>query len=150
MIELAVFDIAGTTVDEGGTVYRVLADTVRALGADPSDSQIERWMGAGKREAIAALLAQSHIAPDDATVDAGSPTFANGWPPPTANSRRDRSAVSPNCWLLCVPQVSRSCSPPASTAVSPTAFSTPSDGDMAFSTPSFVSTMFRPVALPRT
>lgn len=75
MIELAVFDIAGTTVDEGGTVYRVLADTVRALGADPSDSQIERWMGAGKREAIAALLAQSHIAPDDATVDAGFTDF---------------------------------------------------------------------------
>ena len=49
-------DVAGTTVDEGGTVYRVLAETVRAAGGDSSPAQIEAWMGASKREAIQALL----------------------------------------------------------------------------------------------
>ena len=71
MIELAVFDIAGTTVDEGGTVYRVLADTVRAAGADPTPDQIEAWMGASKREAIQALLPGAA----DSTVDAAFADF---------------------------------------------------------------------------
>ena len=56
IIELAVFDIAGTTVDEGGTVYRVLEAVVRAHGADPSAADIRAAMGADKREAITALL----------------------------------------------------------------------------------------------
>ncbi|GAB1641355.1 phosphonatase-like hydrolase [Krasilnikovia sp. MM14-A1259] len=69
MIELAVFDIAGTTVDEGGTVYRVLADTVRAAGGDPTPAQIEVWMGASKRTAIQALLTDSGTGPSDVVVD---------------------------------------------------------------------------------
>ncbi|WP_375483696.1 phosphonatase-like hydrolase [uncultured Jatrophihabitans sp.] len=75
MIELAVFDVAGTTVDEGGIVYRVLADSVRALGADPTPTQIEAWMGAGKREAIAALLGESGVDVTDEAVDAGFADF---------------------------------------------------------------------------
>ena len=74
-IELVALDIAGTTVDEGGTVYRVLADTVRALGAHPAPEQIEQWMGASKREAIGALLTASGMPADDATVDAGFADF---------------------------------------------------------------------------
>jgi phosphonatase-like hydrolase len=69
MIELTVFDIAGTTVDEGGTVYRVLAETVRAAGGDPSPAQIETWMGASKRAAIQALLAGSGADAGDPVVD---------------------------------------------------------------------------------
>jgi phosphoglycolate phosphatase len=56
IIDLAVFDIAGTTVDEGGAVYRVLEAVVRAHGAHPSAADIRAAMGADKREAIAALL----------------------------------------------------------------------------------------------
>lgn len=74
-IELVALDIAGTTVNEGGTVYRVLADTVRALGADPTGEDVERWMGASKREAIDALLSASGVAADDAAVDAGFTDF---------------------------------------------------------------------------
>jgi phosphonatase-like hydrolase len=69
MIELAVFDIAGTTVDEGGTVYRVLADTVRTAGGNPSPAQIETWMGAGKRAAIQALLSDTGADAGDPVVD---------------------------------------------------------------------------------
>ncbi|MET0189914.1 MAG: phosphonatase-like hydrolase [Pseudonocardia sediminis] len=52
---LAALDIAGTTVDEGGAVYRVLADTVAAHGRPAAEADIRRWMGADKREALAAL-----------------------------------------------------------------------------------------------
>ena len=55
MITLAALDIAGTTVDEGGAVYRVLADVVAEHGRPAPESEIRRWMGADKREALAAL-----------------------------------------------------------------------------------------------
>jgi phosphonatase-like hydrolase len=60
MIELAVLDIAGTTVDEGGAVYRVLGAVAEAHGAP--DPDVRPWMGADKREALAALLG---VARDD-------------------------------------------------------------------------------------
>lgn len=57
---LAVLDIAGTTVDEGGQVYRVLAEVI---GRAPDDAELRAWMGADKREAIAALLGVPRSAP---------------------------------------------------------------------------------------
>jgi phosphonatase-like hydrolase len=75
MIKLVVFDIAGTTVEEHGAVYRALADAVAAAGVTPSLADIERWMGAGKREAIEALLTQpGSQAPGRELVDS---TFAD-------------------------------------------------------------------------
>lgn len=58
---LAALDIAGTTVDEGGAVYRVLADTVAAHGRPATDADIGRWMGADKREALAALTGRTEV-----------------------------------------------------------------------------------------
>ncbi|WP_432988548.1 phosphonatase-like hydrolase [Dactylosporangium sp. CA-233914] len=55
-ITLAVFDLAGTTIDEGGTVYRVLAETVRATGATVTRADIASMTGMDKREAIRLLL----------------------------------------------------------------------------------------------
>jgi phosphonatase-like hydrolase len=55
-IELAALDIAGTTVQEHGTVYLTLRQSVEAFGATPAQADINRWMGADKREAITALL----------------------------------------------------------------------------------------------
>lgn len=54
-IRLAALDIAGTTVEEGGAVYRVLAEVVADHGTPATDADIRRWMGADKREALAAL-----------------------------------------------------------------------------------------------
>jgi phosphoglycolate phosphatase len=54
-IELVALDIAGTTVDEGGAVYRVLAEVVAEHGTPAPDADIRRWMGADKHEALAAL-----------------------------------------------------------------------------------------------
>lgn len=67
-IELAVLDIAGTTVEEGGTVYRILAETVTAAGASPTPADIGRWMGTDKREAVRGLLSADGAAPDDAAA----------------------------------------------------------------------------------
>lgn len=63
-IALAVFDMAGTTIDDGLRVYQTLADTARAHGATPTEDEITRWHGSAKHEALEALL----------TVDGVSPT----------------------------------------------------------------------------
>ena len=66
--ELVVLDIAGTTVDEGQQVYRVLGETARAHGATPSGSDIARWHGAAKHEALQALLTSADGTPPDVDV----------------------------------------------------------------------------------
>ena len=57
--ELVVLDMAGTTIDEGLQVYRVLTETAIAHGGDPSEADIARWHGAAKHEALRALLTPS-------------------------------------------------------------------------------------------
>lgn len=58
-IRLASFDMAGTTIDEGGAVYAVLRDAIeRATGVDVPDDVLSRWSGTDKREAIAGVLAE--------------------------------------------------------------------------------------------
>lgn len=64
--EVVVLDMAGTTIDDGQQVYRVLAETARAHGASPSESEIARWHGASKHEALRELLtSRSGIPPSN-------------------------------------------------------------------------------------
>lgn len=56
MITLAVFDMAGTTIDDGGAVYRALEDAVRETGATVAPADLQSWMGTEKRAAITALM----------------------------------------------------------------------------------------------
>ncbi|MFD4673459.1 phosphonatase-like hydrolase [Lentzea sp. NPDC058450] len=58
-VDLVVLDIAGTTVEEHGLVYKALADTVIAAGGDATN--IGNWMGADKYEAISSLLGREHV-----------------------------------------------------------------------------------------
>jgi len=67
-IDLVVLDIAGTTVDEGLQVYRVLEQTVIAHGGSPSPADIDRWHGANKHEALRALLTPDGGTPPSAEV----------------------------------------------------------------------------------
>jgi phosphonatase-like hydrolase len=67
-IDLVVLDIAGTTIDEGQQVYRVLGETARAYGASPSESDIARWHGSAKHEALQALLTADDGTPPDIEV----------------------------------------------------------------------------------
>ncbi|HUH69289.1 MAG TPA: phosphonatase-like hydrolase [Mycobacterium sp.] len=66
--ELVVLDIAGTTIDEGLQVYRVLGETASAHGASPSKADIDRWHGAAKHEALRALLTSPAGTPPSAEV----------------------------------------------------------------------------------
>ncbi|WP_231642032.1 phosphonatase-like hydrolase [Nocardia sp. NRRL S-836] len=65
VVDLVVLDVAGTTVQEHGLVYRALAETVEAAGGSAAD--VGRWMGADKYEAIAAMLGRSVV--DDEFAD---------------------------------------------------------------------------------
>lgn len=54
--ELVVLDMAGTTIDEGLAVYRVLEETVVAHGGSPTKADINKWHGAAKHEALRVML----------------------------------------------------------------------------------------------
>lgn len=56
MIELVALDMAGTTIQEHGAVYVALREAVEAAVGAPEGADIDRWMGADKRETISALL----------------------------------------------------------------------------------------------
>jgi len=56
MIELAVLDMAGTTIDDGGAVYRALEEAVVGAGATVDATDLQTWMGTDKVTAITALL----------------------------------------------------------------------------------------------
>ncbi len=74
-IELAVFDMAGTTLNEHGDVYRALRQSVEENGVEVSDENLQTWMGADKVEAIRSLLRLGGHAGDEATVAASFDRF---------------------------------------------------------------------------
>jgi phosphonatase-like hydrolase len=68
--ELAALDMAGTTVDEEGLVYRVLDQSVSdAVGAPVPAELLAQWKGTSKREAVAGLLAALDHDASPAAVD---------------------------------------------------------------------------------
>ncbi len=65
MITLAVFDMAGTTIDDGGAVYEALRLAVEETGVWVSPEDLQTWMGAEKRAAITALVELGGGDPND-------------------------------------------------------------------------------------
>lgn len=57
--DLAVFDMAGTTVAEGGAVYQALTDTLRERGVTVSADALHEVKGTDKREALRLLIGRS-------------------------------------------------------------------------------------------
>lgn len=55
-VDLVALDMAGTTIEEHGSVYAALHDAVAAEGAEVTEALVQEWMGTDKREAIAALV----------------------------------------------------------------------------------------------
>jgi len=54
---LVALDMAGTTVDEGGLVYQVVADTIAGtLGRPVPENLVAQWKGTSKSEAIEGIL----------------------------------------------------------------------------------------------
>ncbi|MDO5032711.1 HAD-IA family hydrolase [Corynebacterium sp.] len=62
-IALAIFDMAGTTVNERDEVYRVLREAAEREGAQFSDETFQKYMGTEKRWAIGKLLSEGGIEP---------------------------------------------------------------------------------------
>ncbi|WP_246454301.1 HAD family hydrolase [Leucobacter denitrificans] len=55
---LVSLDMAGTTFDDGNTVYEVLGESVsRAIGAEVPRQLVDKWTGTSKHEAIEGMLA---------------------------------------------------------------------------------------------
>ncbi|MFC0581579.1 phosphonatase-like hydrolase [Micrococcoides hystricis] len=69
-IELVACDMAGTTIDEHGDVYRALHTCVVETGTPVTDENLQTWMGADKVEAITALLQLGGHPADETTVRA--------------------------------------------------------------------------------
>lgn len=75
MIHLAVFDMAGTTIDDGGVVYQALEAAVAFAGATVDPADLQTWMGTDKVAAITALLPLGGVTPTDALVATCFATF---------------------------------------------------------------------------
>ncbi|VXB82192.1 HAD-IA family hydrolase [Citricoccus sp. K5] len=69
MIELAIFDMAGTTVNDRDEVYRVLRASTERFGAQFSDEEFQQWMGTEKRWAITNLLQIGGVEADEALIE---------------------------------------------------------------------------------
>ncbi|KAK3239531.1 hypothetical protein CYMTET_50551 [Cymbomonas tetramitiformis] len=52
-IEMCVFDMAGTVIDEGGIVYDTLKEVMRGDGLVFTEAEFDAWHGANKEEVIA-------------------------------------------------------------------------------------------------
>jgi phosphonatase-like hydrolase len=72
MIKLVAFDMAGTTIDDHGSVYEALRSAVEETGATVSAGDLQLWMGTDKVEAITALMSLGGIHP---TPDAVASAF---------------------------------------------------------------------------
>ncbi len=74
--DLAALDIAGTTVHEGGTVYRVLRAVIEdRVGAPLPDEVLDRWTGTSKRAAVTGLLREMSDRDEGAAVEATYSAF---------------------------------------------------------------------------
>jgi phosphonatase-like hydrolase len=76
VIELVALDIAGTTIDDAGAVYDALLQAALGTGAACSESDVEQWMGADKRAALAALAALGGVSLDSDGVELAYSAFS--------------------------------------------------------------------------
>ncbi len=75
MIALVALDMAGTTIDDGGAVYRALQQSVQQAGATVAADDLQTWMGTDKVEAITNLLRLGGVEPSDDLVANGFDAF---------------------------------------------------------------------------
>jgi phosphonatase-like hydrolase len=75
VIDLAALDMAGTTIDDHGSVYVALQGCVEETGASVADADLQKWMGADKVSAITALMELGGQEPDAERVAAAFDRF---------------------------------------------------------------------------
>ena len=57
-MHMAVFDMAGTVIDEGGAVYKTLYETMWMFGLSVEAHDVDKWHGASKYEVLDHFLAK--------------------------------------------------------------------------------------------
>lgn len=67
--QLAALDMAGTTIDDHGLVYRALQESVEETGARVAPSDLQELMGAEKRHAIRELSRRGGVELDPEQTD---------------------------------------------------------------------------------
>jgi phosphoglycolate phosphatase len=75
VIDLVALDMAGTTVDDHGSVYVALSRSVEETGVGVAEADLQRWMGADKVTAIGALMELGGTEPTKPRVDAAFQRF---------------------------------------------------------------------------
>jgi phosphonatase-like hydrolase len=75
VIDLVALDIAGTTIDDHGSVYVALRRSVEETGATVDTADLQKWMGADKTEAISALMRLGGQNPEPSVVGAAFERF---------------------------------------------------------------------------
>src|SRR6266852_959499 len=76
-IQLVVFDVAGTTVDDsGGAVLRCLVEAARAYNLPGSDEELNAMMGMNKREVFDLLASRRYPADRKAAQRVSSEALA--------------------------------------------------------------------------
>lgn len=70
VIELVAFDMAGTTIDDHGSVYVALQRSVEETGATVAEADLQKWMGTDKLTAIGALMKLGGQEPETSRVAA--------------------------------------------------------------------------------
>jgi phosphoglycolate phosphatase len=68
MIDLVALDMAGTTIDDHGSVYVALTRSVEETGATVVETDLQQWMGTDKVTAITALMRLGGQEPHDERV----------------------------------------------------------------------------------
>jgi phosphoglycolate phosphatase len=75
VIDLVALDMAGTTIDDHGSVYVALRRSVEETGATVALADLQRWMGTDKIEAIGELMRLGGGDPTAASVSAAFERF---------------------------------------------------------------------------
>jgi phosphoglycolate phosphatase len=70
VIQLVALDMAGTTIDDHGSVYVALQRSVEETGATVAAADLQEWMGTDKVTAIRALMKLGGVEPTDASAAA--------------------------------------------------------------------------------
>ena len=68
-IKLLVFDMAGTTVDEGGIVYKTLFKTMNEFDLEVSETDIHKWHGSNKYEVLDHYLMKKITSTDETIIN---------------------------------------------------------------------------------
>jgi len=86
---MVAFDMAGTTINDHGSVYEALQAAVEETGASVTARDLQLWMGTDKVEAITALMSLGGVNPTPDSVSHAFTRFRGI----LANSYRDRVPV---------------------------------------------------------